>query len=152
MDKSSRISVSRFPARAYQLKQIRCIVQKAMTHLGCEERVCDEIVLAINEACMNIIQHAYAGDSSGEILLEIYDEGTQVMFRLTDFAAPVDECTIKSRNLDDVKPGGLGVHIIHEVMDSVEFKKAEGDTGNILELRKTVQCQQNPGHQVRQSE
>jgi sigma-B regulation protein RsbU (phosphoserine phosphatase) len=148
MDKAGRLSIVRFPARAYQLKQIRSIVHSAMKQLGCAQLDSDKIVLAINEACMNVIQHAYAEDQGGEIILEIFDEHSvekgSVLFRLTDFAAPVDECRICSRDLDDVRPGGLGVHIIQEVMDSVEFKHPADGKGNILEMRKRLDCREEP--------
>lgn len=144
-EKTDRLSIARFPARAYQLKQIRSIVQSAMNQIGCTQLDNDKIVLAINEACMNVIQHAYGEAHCGEIVLEIFHElGTDgehhVVFRLTDFATPVDESSICSRNLEEIRPGGLGVHIIHEVMDSMEFKRPVDGTGNILELRKRVNC------------
>lgn len=141
MDDVRRISVLRFPARSYQLREIRCIVESAMRQLGCEEEEINAIVLAINEACMNIIQHAYGENHGGEIILEIFKGASEVLFRITDFAKPVDSCLIKSRSLAEIRPGGLGVHIIQEVMDSVEFKLPDNGIGNILEMRKKINCQ-----------
>jgi anti-sigma regulatory factor (Ser/Thr protein kinase) len=43
-----------------------------------------------------------------------------------DFGRQVDPSTIRSRSLDEVRPGGLGVHIIRSVMDEVEYSRAEG--------------------------
>ena len=142
MDKTDRLRILRFPARAYQLKELRCIVHSAMKQLGCGQMDTDKIVLAINEACMNVIQHAYADNRGGEIILEIFDVPHGVLFRLRDFAEVVDECRIQSRDLDDIRPGGLGVHIIHEVMDSVEFKRPAEGKGNILEMRKRLACKE----------
>lgn len=146
MAELKRISILRFPARSYQLREIRCIVEKAMQHLGCEEVEADAIVLAINEACMNIIQHGYGVDTSGEIILEIFEDTQDILFRITDFAETVDDTKIKPRSLDEVRPGGLGVHIIQEVMDKVEFIKPKSGQGNILELRKRIHCQLNHGN------
>jgi len=142
MDKSERLSILRFPARAYQLKQVRSVVHRAMKQLGCAQMDCDRIVLAINEACMNVIQHAYQDDQGGEIILEIFAVPQGVMFRLTDFAAPVDESRIRARKLDELRPGGLGVHIIHEIMDSVEFKHPAEGPGNIMEMHKRLTCKE----------
>ena len=55
-----------------------------------------------------------------------------------DFAEQVDRDTIKSRVLVDVRPGGLGVHFIHQVMDVVEYKDRDDEPGNMLEMRKTI--------------
>lgn len=139
MGNLKRISKLRFPARSYQLKEIRCVVVAGLQQLGCEGQESDAVVLAINEACMNIIQHGYGESQSGEIILEIFEDDNNILFRITDYAKTVDEKEIKSRPLDEIRPGGLGMHIIHEVMDSVKFLKPERGTGNVLELRKTIQ-------------
>ena len=41
--------------------------------------------------------------------------------------------------LDDIRPGGLGVHFIHELMDQVEFLQPSGETGNILQMKKQIE-------------
>ena len=130
------ISKIRIPARAYQLKQVRCIVNNALrkTVLSIEE--VDRGVLAINEACMNIIQHAYKQNEIGEIILEIYKNAEEILFRLTDFAPPVDECTIKGRDWEDIRPGGLGVHFMCEGMDKIKYRHLPDGAGNILEMIK----------------
>lgn len=106
------------------------------THLVPEE--VDKGVLAVNEACMNIIQHAYKPTEAGEIILEIYKNDEEILFRLTDFAQPVDVCTIKGRNWDDIRPGGLGVHFMCEGMDEIKYRHLPGGTGNILEMKKKL--------------
>jgi sigma-B regulation protein RsbU (phosphoserine phosphatase) len=115
-----------------------------MKNIGCEEQEIDAIVLAINETCMNIIQHGYSNaedDSScGEIIIEIFDDNEQVMFRITDFAERIDPAKIRPRNLEEIRPGGLGVHFINEVMDTVEYKAGENNIGNVVELRKKIIC------------
>jgi anti-sigma regulatory factor (Ser/Thr protein kinase) len=126
----------RLPARPYQLKQLRFIVQNAMRNVGFTDSEVERIVLAVNEACMNIIQHAYKTDPSGEILLEICHNDDEVLFRLTDFADPIDPKNIQGRDLTDVRPGGLGVHFMEEVMDDINFCHPVNCTGNILEMRK----------------
>lgn len=137
------LSTLRFPARADQLKIVRRNVISTLQDIACAENEIDRLVLAVNEACMNVIQHGYGengcGDNgSGEIILEILVDSDEAVFRITDYAATVDPAKIKSRDLDDIRPGGLGVHFINEVMDKVEFIKPSAGTGNILELRKRI--------------
>jgi anti-sigma regulatory factor (Ser/Thr protein kinase) len=140
MEKTERLAKMRFPARTGQLKEVRCVVRNAVKRIGCLPELTDRIVLAVNEACMNIIQHAYGDKRTGEIILEILLNPVEeeLVFRLTDFAEPVDTCVIKSRDLNDLRPGGLGVYLIHEVMDKVEFLKPPGGVGNLLEMRKKI--------------
>ena len=65
----------------------------------------------------------------------------ELLIKIFDFAENVDLDSIQSRDLDDIRPGGLGVHIIHQVMDSVEYKNQPGATGNVLEMRKKLNKQ-----------
>ena len=132
------ISKIRFPARPYQLKQVRFIVQNAMRNTKLTSTEVDRTVLAVNEACMNIIQHGYKQDESGEIILEIFKNSDEVLFRLTDFAAPVDKCDIKGREWEDIRPGGLGVHFICESMDDIKYLHLPDGAGNILEMTKKI--------------
>ncbi len=138
MQDTKRISKIRFPARPYQLKQVRCIVQTALRNSVLPPEDVERAVLAVNEACMNIIQHAYKNDATGEIILEIFKNREEVVFRLTDFAPPVDECAIKGREWGDLRPGGLGVHFICESMDDIKYRHLPDGAGNILEMTKKI--------------
>jgi len=117
---------------------------------------------------MNIIQHAYGCKdglaAEGEIIVEVLRNGDEWTFRLTDFAQPVDKTKVCSRDLDDIRPGGLGVHFIHEIMDEVKFldstdaanlgtvdyKTVDGKTvdcktrGNILQMKSHVPHKEEP--------
>jgi anti-sigma regulatory factor (Ser/Thr protein kinase) len=87
---------------------------------------------------MNVIQHAYKGDYSGEIELEILNNGNRLLFRVKDHAAPIDLECVKPRDLDEVRPGGLGTHFIKEIMDECVMGHLEGGTGNYLEMIKKI--------------
>lgn len=99
-----------------------------------------KITLAVDEALANVIKHGYGGpcDKPIHITLEGFDEpdgrrGFRVAVR--DHGRQVDPLTIKGRDLDDVRPGGLGVHIMRTVMDKVEFS-CPRDGGMLLEMVK----------------
>jgi anti-sigma regulatory factor (Ser/Thr protein kinase) len=127
-----------FGACADRLRMVRCVVQGAAELSGCARSQADELVLAVNEACMNIIEHAYAGDAAGAIVLEVVADGDRLLFRLTDFAPPVDPGKVQPRDLDDLRPGGLGVHFIREVMDTARFVDPPDGAGNVFEMTKTI--------------
>lgn len=127
-----------FLSQPNKLKPVREAVRNLAREQGCSEENLDCMVMAINEACMNVMQHAYNQIDDGEIVLEFWQESDELVIRIYDFADKVDLNTIRSRNLDDLRPGGLGVHLIHKVMDKVEYRDVPEQTGNLLEMRKRI--------------
>jgi sigma-B regulation protein RsbU (phosphoserine phosphatase) len=57
---------------------------------------------------------------------------------LRDFAHTVDPNLIKPRDLDDLRPGGLGTHFMQEVMDEVTFMPPPQEGGNLLKMKKRI--------------
>jgi sigma-B regulation protein RsbU (phosphoserine phosphatase) len=129
----------RLPARARELKRIRDAVRKTVKEAGCGKQCAGDIVMAVDEACQNIIRHAYGVDRSGEILLEVERQGEDLVFSLVDFAPRIDPARVKPRDLDDVRPGGLGTHLIRKVMDSADFIEPPPGCGNLLRMVKRIE-------------
>ena len=127
------------------LSGARELVAAVAKRLGFSERECGQIALAIDEALCNVMCHGYGRDPNGVIWLSIeplgghaQDNGaTGIRVVIEDEAKQIDPDKIKSRDLDDIRPGGLGVHIINEVMDSVRFQKRESK-GMRLSLEKNI--------------
>ena len=128
----------RFEARADRLKGVRERMLECATRCGCSEAIARDIVIAVDEACQNIIRHAYAGHADGQVVLECRHDGGDLEILLRDFARAVDPATIRPRDLDDIRPGGLGVHFIRSVMDTVEFLPSPSGSGNLLRMTKKV--------------
>ena len=127
-----------FPANPDRLCLVRSLVKRAAQVVGCDDELARNLVVAVNEACMNVIQHAYKGDYTGEIVLEILNNDNKLLFKVKDFAAPIDLDSIKPRDLDDIRPGGLGTHFIQEIMDECDMGHLEGGVGNYLEMIKKI--------------
>ncbi len=132
-----RIDAWEFPARASALQSLRDAVRVILREHHIAEVTSRDVVLAVNEACMNIIQHGYA-DSQGDIRIEIEKIGAVWCFRLIDSAPAVDKDCMQSRNLDEIRPGGLGMHFIEQIMDDVKLTHPHEGNGNILELTKRI--------------
>ncbi len=126
-----------FEARADRLKGVREKMLECATRCGCSEALARDIVIAVDEACQNIVRHAYAGQG-GPAVLECRLVGGDLEILLSDSAPAVDPATIKPRDLDDIRPGGLGVHFIRTVMDTVEFQPSPTGVGNLLRMTKKV--------------
>ena len=127
-----------FPSNPAQLKRVRVMVRETGQRLGLPITTIEEMVVGVNEACMNIMQHGYKNNLDGDIILEIISGNQELIFRITDHAPRVDPKQLVSRSLDDIRPGGLGIHFINSVMDSAEYKAGDNNIGNILELRKKI--------------
>jgi anti-sigma regulatory factor (Ser/Thr protein kinase) len=127
----------RFVARSEQLRQVREWVRETAVANGMSEAQAGRVVIGVNEACMNIITHAYR-DNYGDIELDIMQDDAKLIIQLTDFARTVDCSKIKSRDLDDIRPGGLGVHFIHEVMDEVSYLPGANGSGNIVIMKVSI--------------
>jgi sigma-B regulation protein RsbU (phosphoserine phosphatase) len=133
---TQRLLDLRVPASARELKQVRDAVRQAALGGGCSPACADDVVIAIDEACQNVIRHAYGGDPGGEMVLEVERHGDRLVVWLRDFARSVDASTVQPRDLDEVRPGGLGVHLIREVMDESDFIPCP--SGNILRMVKRI--------------
>jgi len=79
------------------------------------------IILAVDEACSNIIKHSYMNDPRGKIDLCVEIHQTELKIIIKDYGKQRDIRQIKAKNFDGLKPGGLGIHIMNQVMDSVEY-------------------------------
>jgi sigma-B regulation protein RsbU (phosphoserine phosphatase) len=133
-----RVAQIRIASRPDCLRLVRAVVNEAGDATGCSGDCISQIVMAVDEACHNIIRHAYLGDPSGEIVVDIRRHDGAIAIHLLDFAAPVDVSRIKPRRLDKVKPGGLGTHFIQECMDEYGFLTPPDGAGNCLRLVKKI--------------
>ena len=129
----------RIPARSDQLGKMRAAVRECVEASGCSENPTADIVLAVDEACQNVIRHAYGEEREGEILLRVEQRGDELVLSLMDFAPPIDPEKVRPRDLDDVRPGGLGTFLIREVMDSAEFVEPPPGCGNLLRMVKRIE-------------
>jgi len=134
-----RLLEFKFPAEAAHLSDMRSKLRDALREARYSNDVVDCLILAVGEACMNIIQHAYCDDDCGDIVIEVERQASNLVFRITDFAQYKSKTEeMKSRRLDEIRPGGLGCHIINEIMDEVILLDCKESQGNVLQMRKTM--------------
>ena len=125
----------KIPARPRYLKILRAAIGSLCEISGfCTDEL-NNIILAIDEACSNIIKHTYGGPSDNLILARIFIFPERMEVRLRDYGKKIDIEKIKPRKLTEVRPGGLGVHFIKTVMDEVKYEN-HFDVGNQVTLIK----------------
>jgi len=121
---------------------VRATMQRAAEIVRFPEAESRAVVRSVDEALANVIQHAYRGRFGKPIDVTcrrvFRDEkkrvasGLEIM--LLDSGVPVDRRKLKGRPLDEVRPGGLGLHFMKESMDVVEFRRTHGK--NMLRMVK----------------
>ena len=129
-----------FLVNSSSLKDVRNFCREVFEKLQIQEELKDELVLAIAEAAQNIVKHAFknAADANELMVVQISCENNKLQIAFYDRGTPVDPKKVKHREIDNVKPGGLGTFFIQEIMDAVEFKDGKKPWINHLVLTKQL--------------
>ncbi|MDV2494671.1 MAG: ATP-binding protein [bacterium] len=123
------------PSHARYLGLVRKVIQQVSQEGGFTEDEGRKLILAVDEACSNIIKHSYDNDPTKTISLTLTDSAEKLEIRIQDFGKRPDVDRIRPRDLDEVRPGGLGTHFIRSIMDEVTYDTSPG-VGCILHLVK----------------
>ena len=125
-----------FPSDPRLLRTVRSLIGQVAEVCGFAEDEAQFIILAVDEACANVIRHAYQGRTDGEIALSCSASDERIEFLLVDQGRSPQPDALQPRPLDELRPGGLGTHLICSVMDEVRYSFTE--RGNELFLAKSL--------------
>ena len=117
-----------------RLAEIRDEAREFLAGVGFNEEDEARIVMALDEACTNIIRHAHEGFVK-PVRLEMKWLKDRLRFVLRDYGRPFDPLRIPAQDIQVTTPGGLGVFIIREVFDLVEYTPQVRGTRLTLEKR-----------------
>lgn len=125
------------PSHPRFLSFVRALAGEGASLAGFGDEDRGRIEIAVVEGFSNIIRHGYGGRTDQRIELRLrVPEGT-FRIEMDDWATFVDPSRIASRPLDDVRPGGLGVHLMRSTMDVVDYvRNRHGGTTLVLEKRR----------------
>jgi serine/threonine-protein kinase RsbW len=125
---------------------VRGAVERLTEAFGFSPPDCRAVTRAVDEALTNIIRHAYNGRPDRPIEISFRSvrrqtkpkasRGLEIL--LCDRGPSIERARLCIRALEEVKPGGLGLHFIQQSMDIVEYKRANGT--NRLRLVKYVRA------------
>lgn len=128
-----------FQANFKNLDSIREYVARAAKDAGFDEAGVYAIQLAADEACSNIIEHAYKLDENGEIECTCGLEGNNLVIVFRDHGNSYDPASVPTPNLtgkiNKRQIGGLGLYLIRHLMDEVQYESFD-EAGNVLTLKK----------------
>lgn len=128
-----------FASHPGNLSLVRNFVRNFVGELRFTALESDLIVLGIDEACTNIMRHAYKEECTHPITLicERLEDGVKI--RLRDYGVQSDPELMQGRPLDAVQPGGLGLHLIRRAFDEVNYRLKKRGTELILIKRIAVE-------------
>lgn len=128
-----------FPSKYESLAEIGTFIHQAAESAGLDEHSIYQVETAVDEACANIIEHAYGGDGNHEIRIACMIQPDTITVQLHDTGKPFNPELIKPPGLDlpleERSDRGLGLFFINRWMDSVKFDFSESE-GNTLTLKK----------------
>jgi serine/threonine-protein kinase RsbW len=128
-----------FPARYESLAAIGQFIAAAAEHAGFDDCTAYQVQLAVDEACSNIIEHAYGGEGTGVIECTYRIQREKFIVVLRDYGQPFEPETVPkpnlSANIEERPDGGLGLYLVRKIMDEVDFD-FESEAGNVLTMVK----------------
>ena len=134
MDEKFKLQVK---ADLGNLSNIADFTTRSTRELGLNEKGIFQIQLAVDEVVSNIILHGYT-HQTGPILLTIWKENDKIIIRIQDRGEPFNPLEADEPDLgaplEERSPGGLGIHFLKTVTDSVHYQFKDGK--NILTLIK----------------
>ena len=114
-----RVTRLKIRAEAEALRPMREQVRRLLRDSGASLEDMERFLLALNEACANIIRHGQNG--TGDIAIEIRCSDSRIEACLRDRGRPISQETLRPRPPDPERPGGLGNHFMHALLDEVRL-------------------------------
>jgi serine/threonine-protein kinase RsbW len=129
----------RIPSQTENLEIIREFVTKIARKVGFKDEETGKIELAVDEACTNVIEHAYAKDDRKLIDIEVQIDKDKFTITITDQGKGFDPKKLKTpdmkKYMDEMRVGGLGVYLMKTLMDEIDFDIKGGRGGRKNQVR-----------------
>ena len=121
-----------------QVPQLAEFVDMVCEEVGMDMAVAIQMNLAMEEAVVNVMSYAYPADTVGDVTIEAVTIADQLQFTITDCGTPFDptakEDVDTTLSAEERPIGGLGIHLVRQLMDSITYERIDGK--NVLTLRK----------------
>ncbi len=128
-------------SRTENLSKIREFIQGFASSVGFKQETIDNMMLAVDEACTNIIKHAYKSYPDGEIVIKIGYKENKLIITIIDYGTAFHPETIPEPNIQEYyrqhRVGGLGMYLMKTLMDEVKYISIPGKYNQVL-LSKSI--------------
>lgn len=127
-------------SRTENLSKIRDFVSSNASEAGFSKDEIDEMILAVDEACTNVIKHAYKFSPDGDIILEIKFDNNALTITIEDKGISFNPDVIPEPDLQkyyrEHRVGGLGMYLMKTLMDEVKYKSEPGKFNRVSLTKK----------------
>lgn len=117
-------------SRTENLSSIRDFVSSAASEVNISKDIIENIILAVDEACTNIIKHAYKYSPDGEIIIKIKSSKSKFEIKILDYGLTFEPDKIPEPDLQkyyrERRVGGLGIYLMRTLMDEVKYSTVPG--------------------------
>ena len=124
-----------------QVKTLNVFVQQVTERLGIEASLAKQIKLAVEEAVVNVMDYAYPAGMTGDIDVLAMSDGQWLKFVITDRGVAFDptekEKADTTLTVEERPVGGMGILLVRELMDSINYERTDGQ--NVLTLKKKIE-------------
>jgi len=125
---------------ARQVSLLNDFMKGVLGRLDIASKQAKEIRLAVEEVVVNVMSYAYPIGVEGDITVTVSSDGHQLKFIISDTGTPFDPTEINQADItlsiEDRPIGGLGFHLVRQLVDSINYERQDGR--NILTLRKRI--------------
>ena len=123
-----------------QVKTLNAFVLQVTERMGIDTKIAKEIKLAVEEAVVNVMDYAYPIGTTGDIDVQAMSDGQWLKFVITDSGVAFDptekEKADTTLSAEDRPIGGMGILLVRELMDSINYERTDGK--NVLTLKKKI--------------
>lgn len=136
INKKNNTGELKVKSQTENLSEIRDFVSANAVKAGISNSTIDNIILAVDEACTNIIKHAYKLSPQGEIIIRIDYDTNKFTITIIDYGKSFEPERVPRPDLQkyyrEHRVGGLGMYLMKSLMDSVEYKTVPGKYNQVL--------------------
>ncbi len=141
MESVERKFTLQVPSSTENLALIREFVGSAATQAGLDAKEIAKLELAVDEACANVIEHAYGHDVSKEVIVRATVGEDELNIDIEDTGHGFDPNSVNQEELEQLinkrKTGGLGMRLMKTLMDEVHYEIEPGKK-NALHMMKRL--------------
>jgi len=128
------------PSSTENLALIRDFVSNIGTQAGFDDNEVARIALAVDEACANVIEHAYGLDATRDVKVRAVIDEDQLSFEIVDSGRGFDPAQVQAKDVDELikqrRSGGLGLRLIRTIMDDVQYQITPGQKNELRMVKR----------------
>ena len=128
------------PSSTENLALIREFVSAIGEQSGFDENETARLALAVDEACTNVIEHAYDNESTHEVTVRVTVDEDEIVFEVIDRGKGFDPTRTPMLPVEELirqrKSGGLGLRLIRNIMDDVQYRMIPGEMNELRMVKK----------------